>query len=281
MPLNYVFIAYLDDEKYDEKVDVYAFGMCMLEMITKEYPYAECTNQAQIYRKVTQGIKPRAFDKVQDETVKSMILWCTEFNPDQRPNTFQLLEHPFWTNNLNGTPTSSTATAPFEGESESNSSTVLDRPRSFSYPGSISDLSAQVSKIQIRTTKDPNVRNMIINLSDGQELKFEYDANKDTPEMIVSEMRKEELWTGPLGELENILRESLLQAEPLNYEDPRLYYEKSFAMEIPRFFTPPPHQQIEEINASSSLPEPMDAIMDRLTQFSQETLDRRKSDYEK
>ena len=30
------------EEKYDESVDVYAFGMCMLEMATSEYPYSEC-----------------------------------------------------------------------------------------------------------------------------------------------------------------------------------------------------------------------------------------------
>ncbi|CAB1346268.1 unnamed protein product, partial [Coregonus sp. 'balchen'] len=28
------------EEKYDESVDVYAFGMCMLEMATSEYPYS-------------------------------------------------------------------------------------------------------------------------------------------------------------------------------------------------------------------------------------------------
>uniref|UniRef100_A0A4W3HAU5 Protein kinase domain-containing protein n=1 Tax=Callorhinchus milii TaxID=7868 RepID=A0A4W3HAU5_CALMI len=41
------------EEKYDEAVDVYAFGMCLLEMATSEYPYSECQNAAQIYRKVT------------------------------------------------------------------------------------------------------------------------------------------------------------------------------------------------------------------------------------
>lgn len=41
------------EEHYDESVDVYAFGMCMLEMITLEYPYMECHNPAQIYRRVT------------------------------------------------------------------------------------------------------------------------------------------------------------------------------------------------------------------------------------
>jgi WNK lysine deficient protein kinase len=31
-----------------------SFGMCMLELATMEYPYAECRNAAQIYKKVTQ-----------------------------------------------------------------------------------------------------------------------------------------------------------------------------------------------------------------------------------
>ena len=41
------------EEHYDESVDVYAFGMCMLEMATSEYPYKECSNAAQIYKRVT------------------------------------------------------------------------------------------------------------------------------------------------------------------------------------------------------------------------------------
>ena len=40
------------EEHYDEGVDVYAFGMCMLEMATSEYPYNECKGPAQIYKKV-------------------------------------------------------------------------------------------------------------------------------------------------------------------------------------------------------------------------------------
>lgn len=40
------------EEQYDESVDIYAFGMCLLEMVTSEYPYSECQYPAQIYRKV-------------------------------------------------------------------------------------------------------------------------------------------------------------------------------------------------------------------------------------
>ncbi|KAG2251906.1 hypothetical protein Bca52824_082042 [Brassica carinata] len=46
----------LYEEEYTELVDIYSFGMCMLEMVTCEYPYNECRNQAQIYKKVTSAI---------------------------------------------------------------------------------------------------------------------------------------------------------------------------------------------------------------------------------
>ncbi len=39
--------------KYDETIDVYAFGLCMLEMVTRVVPYGECANVAQIFNKVT------------------------------------------------------------------------------------------------------------------------------------------------------------------------------------------------------------------------------------
>jgi len=43
----------LYEEEYNELVDIYAFGMCLLELVTFEYPYVECSNAAQIYKKVT------------------------------------------------------------------------------------------------------------------------------------------------------------------------------------------------------------------------------------
>lgn len=43
----------LYEEDYNELVDIYSFGMCVLEMLTSEHPYSECSNPAQIYKKVT------------------------------------------------------------------------------------------------------------------------------------------------------------------------------------------------------------------------------------
>ncbi|XP_065771579.1 serine/threonine-protein kinase WNK3 [Muntiacus reevesi] len=84
------------EEHYDESVDVYAFGMCMLEMATSEYPYSECQNAAQIYRKVTSGIKPASFDKVTDPEVKEIIEGCIRQNKSERLSIRDLLNHAFF-----------------------------------------------------------------------------------------------------------------------------------------------------------------------------------------
>ncbi|XP_029574487.1 serine/threonine-protein kinase WNK3 isoform X2 [Salmo trutta] len=84
------------EEHYDESVDVYAFGMCMLEMATSEYPYSECQNAAQIYRKVTSGIKPASFDKVNDPEIKEIIECCIRQDKNQRLSIRDLLTHAFF-----------------------------------------------------------------------------------------------------------------------------------------------------------------------------------------
>ncbi|XP_052453197.1 serine/threonine-protein kinase WNK1-like [Carassius gibelio] len=84
------------EEKYDESVDVYAFGMCMLEMATSEYPYSECQNAAQIYRRVTSGVKPGSFDKVAIPEVKEIIEGCIRQNKDERYCIKDLLSHAFF-----------------------------------------------------------------------------------------------------------------------------------------------------------------------------------------
>lgn len=64
------------EEQYNELVDIYSFGMCVLEMVTFEYPYSECTHPAQIYKKVISGMKPDALYKVQDPEVRGFVEKC-------------------------------------------------------------------------------------------------------------------------------------------------------------------------------------------------------------
>ncbi|MED6158769.1 putative serine/threonine-protein kinase wnk6, variant 2 [Stylosanthes scabra] len=73
--------------------------MCMLQLVTSEYPYSECRNSAQIYKKVSSGIKPVALSKVKDPEVKSFIEKCL-VPASQRLSARELLMHSFL--DLNG-----------------------------------------------------------------------------------------------------------------------------------------------------------------------------------
>ncbi|KAL9683565.1 hypothetical protein QQ045_015387 [Rhodiola kirilowii] len=82
------------DEEYNELADIYSFGMSMLQMVTCEYPYCECKNPAQIFRKVTSGIKPASLDKVKDLEVKQFIEKCLRPS-SSRLSASELLDDPF------------------------------------------------------------------------------------------------------------------------------------------------------------------------------------------
>ncbi|KAF3640403.1 putative serine/threonine-protein kinase WNK5 [Capsicum annuum] len=84
----------LYEENYTELVDIYSFGMCLIEMTTMEIPYSECDSIAKLYRKVTSGIKPQAFNKVNDTELKDFIERCIG-QPRARPSAADLLKDPF------------------------------------------------------------------------------------------------------------------------------------------------------------------------------------------
>ncbi|XP_047338107.1 probable serine/threonine-protein kinase WNK9 [Impatiens glandulifera] len=81
-------------EKYNELVDIYSFGMCILEMVTFEYPYSECTHPAQIYKKVISGKKPDSFYRVNDPEVKRFVEKCLAV-VSMRMSARELLDDPF------------------------------------------------------------------------------------------------------------------------------------------------------------------------------------------
>ncbi|XP_044478738.1 serine/threonine-protein kinase WNK1-like isoform X2 [Mangifera indica] len=82
------------EEAYNELVDIYSFGMCILEMVTFEYPYSECTHPAQIYKKVISGKKPDALYKVKDPEVRQFIEKCLA-TVSHRLSARELLNDPF------------------------------------------------------------------------------------------------------------------------------------------------------------------------------------------
>jgi len=89
----------LYDESYNEKVDIYAFGMCMLEIFTKEIPYSECSNPAQIYKRVISGIEPASLGRIRNGKATDFIRQCLGMTDEDgtliRPSALELLSHPF------------------------------------------------------------------------------------------------------------------------------------------------------------------------------------------
>ncbi|KAL5728761.1 non-specific serine/threonine protein kinase [Ranunculus cassubicifolius] len=82
-------------EKYNELVDVYSFGMCLLEMVTREHPYSECEDVEEIQKKIMSGIKPDCLSRVDDLEVKILIEKCLT-PAAQRLSAKQLLRSPFF-----------------------------------------------------------------------------------------------------------------------------------------------------------------------------------------
>ena len=72
----------LYDEKYSETVDVYAFGMVILEMVSRETPYSECLLPMQVYKKVSKGIMPEVLDRVMHAATRDFILFCLNRKED-------------------------------------------------------------------------------------------------------------------------------------------------------------------------------------------------------
>ena len=80
------------EESYGPSVDVYSFGMCVLEMATLQTPYKECMNPAQVYKKVINGKKPACLDLIANEDVKAFILECLK-DQSERATASELLQH--------------------------------------------------------------------------------------------------------------------------------------------------------------------------------------------
>ena len=84
--------------QYDEKVDIYAFGMLLLELITRDTPYLECANIVDVLKKVEGNIRPNGLSKVVHKEMKDLILLCINKEPSARPSARELLSKPFLSN---------------------------------------------------------------------------------------------------------------------------------------------------------------------------------------
>eukprot|EP00475_Leptophrys_vorax_P029508 TRINITY_DN4341_c0_g3_i2.p1 TRINITY_DN4341_c0_g3~~TRINITY_DN4341_c0_g3_i2.p1 ORF type:complete len:664 (-),score=134.47 TRINITY_DN4341_c0_g3_i2:32-1888(-) len=202
----------LYDEYYTEKVDIYAFGMCVLEMVTNEYPYQECSNAAQIYRKVSQGSPPESLSKIKHTQTRKFIEFC--ISPSEtRPSASELLEHPFlalWNMDYRD---SSDAGFPFPEMEPSSvdsskqefkqaptpqpiASTPLPTPQpatSTPQPSAPAHPDVTSQEVIVESVNGHEARIILrIHLRNKrQEIKFPFDLTSDTAESVAAEMVQE------------------------------------------------------------------------------------------
>jgi len=174
----------LYDESYTEGVDIYAFGMVVLEIVTNEYPYQECTNAAQIWKRVSAGIKPQALDKIRDPEVKAFCELCLS-DAETRPSAAELLNHPFLSYSSSDPRDNNIILLTADTEDEEPPRPVTPPP--IREPSE--DLSVQVA---VETTSDENVANVNLQIcfedQRKKQIKFQFDLVEDTPLEVASEM---------------------------------------------------------------------------------------------
>lgn len=65
------------EEEYGTGVDIYAFGMCLLEIATREKPYLECEeNPMKVFKKVSNGVRPLSLYRLHDKELRDFIESC-------------------------------------------------------------------------------------------------------------------------------------------------------------------------------------------------------------
>jgi len=87
------------EENYNHKVDIYSFGMCLLELLTGQIPYNECTVVPQIWKRVNDNIKPESLNNVTNLLAKELILECISSKANDRPTISEIKSNLFFNSN--------------------------------------------------------------------------------------------------------------------------------------------------------------------------------------
>ena len=82
------------NECYDKRIDIYSFGMAILEIISGKTPYSECDTIPKIWKKVINGIKPKIISRIKHKKLKDIIEKCI-CNYSNRITIDKLLQNEF------------------------------------------------------------------------------------------------------------------------------------------------------------------------------------------
>lgn len=98
----------LDERNYGPKVDIYALGMTVLEMISGEYPFEECNALPYIIKNIIDNKPPETLSRLRDgKPTKGFIELCLTRNPAERPSAADLRPHTWFDHNKENFPVAS------------------------------------------------------------------------------------------------------------------------------------------------------------------------------
>lgn len=79
-------------QPYGPGVDVWSFGMVLIEMLSLGLPYASIL-VLDLPPHIMKGVLPPELKSLEASLFVSLIEWCLKFSPDERPTPKQLIEH--------------------------------------------------------------------------------------------------------------------------------------------------------------------------------------------
>ena len=168
----------LFEGKYGPSVDVYAFGVVVLEMVTRRLPFWECRTLSKIYKKKYKGEDPLDLARVLDPEIKEFIQACL-LPVDQRPLADELLNHRF----LQIDEKNQKAHMPLSIMSAEDLQNILPQ---------IKALKKKPKKTKINNDSIVTIE-LVIGLCESenlrrQKIQFEYDLSRDSPKLVAQEL---------------------------------------------------------------------------------------------
>ncbi|XP_021850651.2 probable serine/threonine-protein kinase WNK11 [Spinacia oleracea] len=184
---------------YNELVDIHSFGICVLEMVTREPNlYAECRRMEEIVEKVKAGIKPISLSRVTHPLIKNFIERCLA-PAYMRPSANDLLNDPFLAPTTAGTSTIRTNLTlsltqihiQSEGSPFSITRNQVDRLLN---PDLVMETYCDNKKLKLQgRIKDNGIIKMAFSITNDEQLKqvrnfeFEFSVETDKPYEYVVE----------------------------------------------------------------------------------------------